>query len=85
MAAMGLGITDVIKFQILAGSWVVLGAGCGFVAALMASLTWFLIVAPKAAPGRQTEVVRRICRAAQRLGIVGFILLVIGSGNGSSL
>jgi hypothetical protein len=85
ICSIGLGITDLIAYGILAGYLVVVGMASGFVAALLGGIIWLGMAAPNAAKGRQTEVVRRICRAGQMLGILGAICLAIGSGNGSSL
>jgi len=83
--SVGLGITDLIAYRILAGYLVAVGMAAGAIAAILASIIWFGIVAPRSAPGSRTEMVRRICRAGQLLGILGFICLAIGSGHGSAL
>jgi len=85
IGSVGLGISDVIAYGILPGYLVVVGMAVGGAAATLASITWFGMVAPKATMGPQTEIVRRICRAGQTLGVLGLIFLVIGSGNGNSL
>jgi hypothetical protein len=84
IVSIGLGITDLVAFGILAGYLVALGMASGFLGAALGSITWH-VIRPESEPGRQGEVIRRICRAGHVLGILGFICLMIGSGNGAAL
>jgi MFS family permease len=69
--------------RILPGYLVALGMVSGLLAAAVGSTTAEMI--PKSQKGWQVEVVRRICRWASLIGIVGLIGMVIASGNGAAL
>lgn len=79
----GLAITEAAGHRMLPGYLVALGMVSGLLAAAVGSTAAETI--PKSRKGWHVEVVRRICRWAFLLGILGLIGMVIASGHGAAL
>jgi hypothetical protein len=79
----GLAITEAAGHRRLPDYLVALGMVSGFLAALVGGITTGAI--PDSQKGWQAEVVRGICRWAFLIGVLGFIGMVIASGNGAAL